>query len=91
MYKCPFPGCNFRTDSWGGLKRHVGKIHRVSRCPVCGRSYRHLTKHLEVASRADDKHAVFYALMRRGKWGEGRTDNYHRCVKIAEKYCEVEE
>ena len=90
MYKCPFPGCNFKTDNWGGLKKHICKMHKSNTCPVCGRYYKHITRHLEVMSRVDDMHAVFYALLRSRAWRR-KTENYERCVKLAMEYCEVKE
>ena len=79
MLVCPYPGCSFTTDELRLLRIHAMRSHRLKeKCPACGRKYRRVLLHLSSKAAKDEKHAVFYALHRPGKYGG---NNIHTSAK----------
>jgi hypothetical protein len=63
--KCPV--CNFDTDHFPSLARHVQQKHSGAFCPICGAKVKYLVKHARQHS--DEKHQLLYRCL----WQESRT------------------
>ena len=72
VLRCPL--CNFVAFGYTALKRHIRKEHPLEEtCPVCGKRCRNVVEHLHhEAEKGCEKHAVLYALYRKGN---GRRTN----------------
>jgi hypothetical protein len=76
--KCPV--CNFETDHFPALARHVQKKHMDSFCPICGAKVKFMVKHARQHN--DEKHQLFYRCL----WQESRTRHAKkRCQKNNKK------
>ncbi len=76
---CPYPGCNFTAEDLRFLRIHAMRSHSLNgRCPACGKKYKKVLLHLSSQAAKDEKHAVFYALHRPGKYGG---NNIHSSAK----------
>jgi hypothetical protein len=68
--KCPV--CDFETDRFPALARHVQQRHSDAFCPICGVKVRFLVKHAR--RRKDRKHQLLYRCL----WQESRTRSAKR-------------
>ena len=62
--KCPI--CNFETDHFPALARHVRSKHSSNSCPICGARVKYLVKHAR--QHKDEKHQWLYKCI----WPEPR-------------------
>jgi len=62
--KCPI--CNFETEHFPALARHVRSKHYGSPCPICGAKVKYLVKHAR--QHKDEKHQWLYKCI----WPEPR-------------------
>jgi hypothetical protein len=70
MMKCPV--CDFETDHFPALARHVQQRHNDAFCPVCGAKVKFLVKHARQHS--DERHQLLYRCL----WQESRTRSAKR-------------
>jgi len=63
--KCPV--CDFETEYFPGLARHVRLKHNETPCPICGAKVRSLVKHARRHN--DERHQLLYRCL----WHETRT------------------
>jgi len=64
MLKCPFPNCDYETESLIAMRIHFAKKHRNEPCPICGEKVKNLYIHFASRGRKCPKHKEVFEMLR---------------------------
>jgi len=84
-FKCPF--CNSKFRDFKSLRIHC-KNHHSKVCPVCGKEYRSVPRHL--SHQRDKQHRVAYGLVAEGR-GYKKSKWFKSCRRLAYEKTRVQE
>ena len=69
MFKCPYPGCEHRSPTLGGIKSHYWRVHTHPHCWVCDKYFstrQALVNHAVLkVKHGDEAHLAVYWLAKK--------------------------